>query len=52
MLENSQVKIKPIISHRFPLEEVPHALDAVRKRQGLKVIVNCGRDLVNGPQTP
>ncbi|PVD19847.1 hypothetical protein C0Q70_20340 [Pomacea canaliculata] len=52
MLENSQVKIKPIISHRFPLEEVPHALDVVRKRQGLKVIVNCGRDLVNGPQTP
>ncbi|KAK7484521.1 hypothetical protein BaRGS_00024277 [Batillaria attramentaria] len=43
LMETGKVKVKPIISHRFSLDEVPQALEVVRKRQGLKVMINCAQ---------
>jgi len=36
LLRSGRVKVKPLISHRFPLEELPQALSAVRSGQTIK----------------
>jgi len=35
----SQVNLKPFITHRFPLEEVRQAMQVMRDKKGLKVII-------------
>ncbi|XP_070212198.1 sorbitol dehydrogenase-like isoform X2 [Littorina saxatilis] len=41
LVASEKVMVKPIISHRFRLEEVHHALDLVRDRKVVKVMVDC-----------
>jgi L-iditol 2-dehydrogenase len=40
LLEGGQVRVKPLITHRFPLEKIHDAFAAMESRQGMKVIVN------------
>ncbi|KAL8624902.1 hypothetical protein ACOMHN_016198 [Nucella lapillus] len=44
LVASQKVKVAPIISHRFPLADLPRALDLVRSRQALKVMVDCVAD--------
>lgn len=46
LMETGKVKVKPIISHRFSLDEVPQALELVRSRLGLKVIIDCTKGTI------
>jgi L-iditol 2-dehydrogenase len=40
LLETGQVRVKPLITHRFPLSKIHDAFAAMESRQGMKVIVN------------
>jgi L-iditol 2-dehydrogenase len=44
LLEKGLVRVKPLITHRFPLEEIDHAFATMESRQGMKITV-----LPNGP---
>lgn len=39
LLENKQVRVAPLITHRFPLARIHEAFAAMESRQGMKVIV-------------
>ena len=43
-LSTGALDLSPLITHEFPLTQVEAALDAVRSRAGLKVVVRPGRD--------
>lgn len=43
MVEFGMVKVKPLISHEFPLEEIQKGFDTVVNREGLKVIIRIKR---------
>ncbi len=40
LVETGQVTVRPIVSHRFPLEQAATAFEVAQRREGLKVIVN------------
>ena len=40
LLEQGIVRVEPLITHRFPLDEINGAFQAVESRQGMKVIVH------------
>ena len=40
LIQHGIVKVKPLISHVFPLEEIASAFDIVADRKGLKVMIN------------
>lgn len=37
------IRLAPLVSHRFPLDEAPAAFEVLRSRAGLKVVVEPGR---------
>lgn len=39
LIQHGIVKVKPIISHVLPLEDMAHAFDIVSSREGLKVVI-------------
>jgi L-iditol 2-dehydrogenase len=39
LLENGMVDARPLVTHRFPLEEFDKAFSAAQRRKGLKVII-------------
>jgi L-iditol 2-dehydrogenase len=39
LLEKGLVRVEPLITHRFPLDEINQALQTVESKQGMKVIV-------------
>jgi L-iditol 2-dehydrogenase len=39
LIANGQVRVQPVITHRFPLRQVNEAFAAMESRQGLKVVV-------------
>lgn len=39
LLENGQIRVKPLITHRFPLVDIHDALDVMNNKQGMKVMV-------------
>lgn len=39
MIEFGMVKVKPLISHEFPLEELQKGFDTVVNKEGLKVVI-------------
>lgn len=41
MLESKSVNVKPLVTHRFPLEKALEAFEASRKGLGLKVMIKC-----------
>ena len=40
LIETGKVRVKPLITHRFPLEKIHEAFAAMEGRSGMKVIVN------------
>ncbi len=38
-LEGSRVKVDEMVTHTFPLEEYGHALETLRSREGVKIII-------------
>lgn len=41
MLESKSVNVKPLVTHRFPLEKALEAFEVSRKGLGLKVMIKC-----------
>ncbi|XP_059802596.1 sorbitol dehydrogenase-like [Hypanus sabinus] len=41
LIASKKVDVKPLITHRFPLEQAPEAFEVVKKGTGIKVLVNC-----------
>lgn len=41
MLASKSVNIKPLVTHRFPLEKALEAFETSRKGLGLKVMLKC-----------
>jgi L-iditol 2-dehydrogenase len=39
LLENKQVRVAPLVTHRFPLAKIVEAFEAMESRHGMKVIV-------------
>jgi L-iditol 2-dehydrogenase len=39
LLEKGMVRVKPLITHRFPLDEIQRAFHAMESREGMKVAV-------------
>ncbi|MCL2660496.1 MAG: alcohol dehydrogenase catalytic domain-containing protein [Acidobacteriaceae bacterium] len=39
LLESGQVRVKPLITHRFPLSEIKEAFAVMESRQGMKIVV-------------
>ncbi len=40
LLENSRVRVKPLITHRFPLAKIDEAFNVMESRQGMKIMVH------------
>ncbi|XP_071101992.1 sorbitol dehydrogenase-like [Haliotis cracherodii] len=43
MVTSGQVDVKQLITHRYRLEEALDAYEAARRREGVKIIINCQR---------
>jgi L-iditol 2-dehydrogenase len=41
LVQNGQVDIRSMVTHRFPLSEVSRAYAAAEKREGIKIVVDC-----------
>lgn len=39
LLETGKVRVKPLITHRFPLEQIEAAFAAMESREGMKIVV-------------
>jgi L-iditol 2-dehydrogenase len=40
LLEKGLVRVKPLMTHHFPLTEINQAFEAMESRQGMKVILH------------
>jgi len=40
MLASGKINAKALITHRFPLSKFPEALETMKKKEGLKIIIN------------
>ncbi|XP_046559256.1 sorbitol dehydrogenase-like isoform X2 [Haliotis rubra] len=43
MVTSGQVDVRQLITHRYRLEEALDAFEAARRREGVKIIINCQR---------
>ncbi len=43
LVQNSQVDVRSLVTHRFPLSEVTRAYAVAEKREGIKIVVDCRR---------
>ncbi|CAL1539660.1 unnamed protein product [Lymnaea stagnalis] len=43
MVASGRVNVKPLITHRFKLEEAVKAFEAAKRGEGIKVMISCGR---------
>jgi len=39
LVESGMVDVRPLVTHRFPLEEFDKAFSTAQRREGLKVII-------------
>lgn len=44
MLASGKVNMKPLVTHRFPLEEVVKAFETSCQRVGIKVMLKCDQN--------
>lgn len=43
MVASGRVNVKPLITHRFKLEEAIKAFETAKRGEGIKVMISCGR---------
>jgi L-iditol 2-dehydrogenase len=43
MVASGRVNVKPLITHRFPLEDAIKAFEAAKKGEGIKIMIQCSR---------
>lgn len=43
MLASKKVDVKPLVTHRFPLEQALEAFETTRKGLGVKVMLKCDK---------
>ncbi|KAI8478481.1 hypothetical protein Bbelb_435110 [Branchiostoma belcheri] len=43
MVASGQVNVKPMVTHRFSLEQTLEAFEASKKGEGIKVMINCDK---------
>ncbi|MBN2318693.1 MAG: alcohol dehydrogenase catalytic domain-containing protein [Acidobacteria bacterium] len=41
LVQNRQVDVRSMVTHRFPLSEVSRAYDAAERREGIKIVIDC-----------
>lgn len=41
MLASGKVNVKPLVTHRFPLEQAAQAFETARQGLGIKVMLKC-----------
>lgn len=41
LIASRKVDVKPLITHRFPLEQAPEAFECAKKGAGIKILINC-----------
>lgn len=41
MLASGKVNVKPLVTHRFPLEQAIQAFETTRQGLGIKVMLKC-----------
>ncbi|KAM6979813.1 sorbitol dehydrogenase [Aplochiton taeniatus] len=44
MIASGKVNVKPLVTHRFRMEEAAQAFETTRQGQGVKVMLKCDRD--------
>jgi len=44
MLASGKVNVKPLVTHRFPLEEAGQAFETTRLGHGVKVMLKCDKN--------
>uniref|UniRef100_UPI0037E85A3F sorbitol dehydrogenase-like n=1 Tax=Semicossyphus pulcher TaxID=241346 RepID=UPI0037E85A3F len=44
MLASGKVDVKPLVTHRFPLEQAVQAFETTHQGQGIKVMLKCDKD--------
>ncbi|XP_030580919.1 sorbitol dehydrogenase [Archocentrus centrarchus] len=44
MLASGKVNVKPLVTHRFPLEQAVQAFETTRQGLGIKVMLKCDKD--------
>lgn len=43
LIADGKIDVKPLVTHRFQLEESLAAFEVARRGEGIKVIINCGK---------
>ncbi len=44
MLASKKVNVKPLVTHRFPLEQAVQAFETTRQGLGVKVMLKCDKN--------
>lgn len=44
MLASGKVNVKPLVTHRFPLEQAVQAFETTRQGLGIKVMLKCDQN--------
>lgn len=44
MVSSGKVNVKPLVTHRFPLEQAVQAFETTRQGIGVKVMLKCDQD--------
>lgn len=44
MLASGKVNVKPLVTHRFPLEQAVKAFETTRQGVGVKVMLKCDQE--------
>lgn len=44
MLASKKVNVKPLVTHRFPLEQALEAFETTRQGLGVKVMLKCDKN--------
>lgn len=43
MLSCGKIDVKPLVTHRYRLEQILEAFEMAKSGQGVKVMINCGQ---------
>lgn len=52
MLASGKVNVKPLVTHRFPLEQAMQAFETTRQGVGIKVMLKCDQSDQNPWREP